>query len=61
MWALLRDTVNPNSRDKSAQPQLVGELLRAVLTGSLYPSAHVYADGNPSARGKETLHVERPR
>ena len=34
-----RETVNPNSRDKSAQPQLVGELLRAVLTGSLYPSA----------------------
>ena len=39
MWALLRETVNPNSRDKSAQPQLVGEMLRAVLTGSLYPSA----------------------
>ena len=33
MWALLRETVNPNSRDKSAQPQLVGEMLRAVLTG----------------------------
>ena len=39
MWALLRETVNPNSRDKSAQPQLVGEMLRAVLTGSLYPAA----------------------
>ena len=39
MWALLRETVNPNSRDKSAQPQLVGEMLRAVLTGLLYPSA----------------------
>ena len=39
LWALLRETVNPNSRDKSAQPQLVGEMLRAVLTGSLYPSA----------------------
>ncbi len=39
IWALLRETVNPNSRDKSAQPQLVGEMLRAVLTGSLYPSA----------------------
>ena len=39
MWALLRETVNPNSRDKSAQPQLIGEMLRAVLTGSLYPSA----------------------
>ena len=39
MWALLRETVNPNSRDKSAQPQLIGEMLRAVLTGSPYPSA----------------------
>ena len=39
MWALLKETVNPNSRDKSAQPQLVGEMLRAVLTGSLYPAA----------------------
>lgn len=39
IWALLRETVNPNSRDKSAQPQLIGEMLRAVLTGSLYPSA----------------------
>lgn len=38
IWALLRETVNPNSRDKSAQPQLVGEMLRTVLTGSLYPS-----------------------
>ena len=38
MWALLRETVNPNSRDKAPQPQLVGELLRSVLTGSLYPA-----------------------
>ena len=38
MWALLRETVNPNSRDKAPQPQLVGELLRSVLTGLLYPA-----------------------
>lgn len=38
MWALLRETVNPNSKDKAPQPQLVGELLRSVLTGSLYPA-----------------------
>ena len=38
MWALLRETVNPNSRDKAPQPQLVGELLRSALTGSLYPA-----------------------
>ena len=39
VWSLLWETVNPNSRDKSPQSQLVGELMRAVLTGSLYPSA----------------------
>lgn len=39
LWRLLKETVNPNSRDKAAQPQLVGDMLRAVLTGSLYPSS----------------------
>lgn len=42
MWALLRETVkqNKNNRDKAPQPQprLVGELMRSVLTGSLYPA-----------------------
>lgn len=39
LWRLLKETVNPNSRDKAAQPQLIGDMLRAVLTGSLYPSS----------------------
>lgn len=39
IWALLRETVNPNSRDKSPQPQLVGEMLRSVLSNSPYPAA----------------------
>jgi len=44
MWALLRETVkqNKNNRDKAhqsqPQPRLVGELMRSVLTGSLYPA-----------------------
>lgn len=53
MWALLRETVNPNSKDKAPQPQLVGELLRSVLTGSLYPAELFMADGNPPACRKK--------
>lgn len=37
VWSLLKETANPNSRDKKAPDRLVGELMRAVLTGSLYP------------------------
>ena len=54
IWALLRETVNPNSRDKSAQPQLVGEMLRAVLTGSLYPSA-LYTQTEIRLRAKKKI------
>ena len=39
LWALLRETVNLNSKNKDPQPQLVGEMLRAVLTGAPYPQA----------------------
>lgn len=37
LWALLRETVNPNSSDKGS-PQLSGDLLRAMLTGGPYPA-----------------------
>lgn len=37
VWSLLKETANPNSRDKKAPDRLVGELMRAVLTGTLYP------------------------
>lgn len=37
IWSLLRETVNPNARDRSAQPALTGAVLRAVLSGSAYP------------------------
>ena len=35
---LLDATVNQNTRDKQASPQLAGEMLRAVLTGAPYPA-----------------------
>lgn len=39
IWAMLRETVNMNSRDKSPVPVMAGATLRAVLTGSLYPAS----------------------
>lgn len=36
--ALLDATVNQNSRDKQASPELAGEMLRAVLNDSPYPA-----------------------
>lgn len=40
IWALLRETVKQNNRNKAPQPQpqLVGELMRSVLTDSPYPA-----------------------
>ena len=37
LWALLKETVNPKSSDKTPAPQLAGDTLRAVLTGGRYP------------------------
>lgn len=37
LWALLRETVNPNANDKTPAPQMAGDTLRAVLTGGRYP------------------------
>ncbi len=39
LWAMLKETVNPNSRDKSASPVLAGAVARAIFTGGLYPAA----------------------
>ena len=38
IWKLLGETVNQNSRSKDPQPQLAGDMLRAVLMGSPYPA-----------------------
>lgn len=37
LWALLRETVNPNANDKTPAPQMAGDTLRAVFTGGRYP------------------------
>ena len=37
LWALLGETVNPNSRTKTPLPQLSGDLLKAIITGGRYP------------------------
>lgn len=38
LWALLRETVNEKSNDKSSSPQMTGDTLRAILTGCRYPA-----------------------
>ncbi len=43
LYELLRETVNPNARDQSANPLLSGALLRAILNDAPYPAAFVNA------------------
>ncbi|MCD8375358.1 MAG: type I-C CRISPR-associated protein Cas8c/Csd1 [Oscillospiraceae bacterium] len=38
VWQLLNETVNQNSRNKAAAPQLAGDVLRAILSGTRYPA-----------------------
>lgn len=39
LWALLRETVNLNSKDKSPSPAMVGAAARAIFSGGLYPAS----------------------
>ena len=39
LYWLLRETVNPNSSDKSASPLLSGEVMRSILLGLPYPQS----------------------
>ena len=39
LWAMLRETVNLNSRDKSPSPILAGAVARAIFSGDRYPAA----------------------
>lgn len=38
LWALLRETVNTNSKNKDALPQMAGDTLRSILSGQAYPA-----------------------
>lgn len=37
LWALMRETVNQKSSDKSPLPQLAGDVMKSMLSGSRYP------------------------
>lgn len=37
LWALLRETVNAKSSDKTPLPQMSGDVLRSMITGERYP------------------------
>ena len=37
LWALLRETVNQKSSDKSPLPQLAGDVMKSMLDGGRYP------------------------
>ena len=37
LWALLRETTNPKSKDRQASPVMAGAVARAIFTGGLYP------------------------
>lgn len=39
LWALLRETVNMNTTDKSPSPVLAGAVARAIFQGTAYPAA----------------------
>lgn len=39
LWALLRETVNLNSKDKSPSPAMAGAAARAIFSGGLYPAS----------------------
>lgn len=39
LWALLRETVNLNSRDKSPSPAMAGAVARAIFSGGPYPAS----------------------
>ena len=39
LWAMLRETVNQKSRDKTPSPVMAGSVARAIFSGGLYPAA----------------------
>ncbi|MBO4873122.1 MAG: type I-C CRISPR-associated protein Cas8c/Csd1 [Lachnospiraceae bacterium] len=61
LWALLSETVNPNSKDKAASPVLAGAVARAIFSGGPYPASllesvmlRIHAERNIT-RGKAAI------
>lgn len=38
VWKMLRETINPNAKDKTPTPGMSGEVLRSILNGTPYPA-----------------------
>lgn len=38
-WKLLQETVNQSSRDKVPSPQMAADMMKAILTGGIYPAS----------------------
>lgn len=39
LWAMLRETVNPHSSDKTPSPAMSGATARAIFSGTMYPAS----------------------
>lgn len=57
-WKILRETVNQNSKNKSAKPQLAGDLIYSILTGYKYP-ATLYNNIMIRIKAERDVNIER--
>lgn len=58
VWKILRETVNQNSKNKSAKPQLAGDLIYSILTGYKYP-ATLYNNIMIRIKAERDVSIER--
>ena len=58
VWKVLRETVNQNSKNKSAKPQLAGSYIYSILTGVKYP-ATLYNNIMIRVNAERNVKVER--
>lgn len=58
VWKILRETVNQNSKNKSAKPQLSGDLIYSILTGYKYP-ATLYNNIMIRIKAERDVSIER--
>ena len=58
VWKILRETVNQNSKNKSAKPQLAGDMVYSILTGLNYP-ATLYNNIMIRIKAERDVSIER--